>query len=153
MKNIIKVFLILIFVLIIAIGIYIYDCYQPHGEPKGVMWEENPDDFNMLYVKFEGNQSGRLVRALIMKLGAKAEVFADEKKKVPEVIIKDRLNKDTESEIYDAIYQKEDSDELKKYKLELNKINNGIELKHIYNIEFIYGNDGYISQIEISYGE
>ena len=78
---------ILLSILIIAIGMYIYNSSQNSISEAGSQIDaQERQNFNQQWEMYEGKQSGSNVRALISKLASNAKANEDEDSRLPDLV-------------------------------------------------------------------
>lgn len=139
---------ILLAILIIAIGMFIYNSAQATvNDSMTSLSTQEIDAFNNQFVSYEQEQTGSNVKALIGRLIANSNTYIDESAKVPNVIYTagqsgGNINY-TQSDSVDG--------DNSGYVASLGTLRNGIENKHKYWIEFTYGSSGIITDVTILY--
>lgn len=141
---------ILLAILIIAIGMYIYNSAQATiNDSISSMSTQEIEAFNNNFESYKGKQTGSQVSALVGRLIANSNTFQDEPGKVPTFTITKVSNKNTNC--VNAYYNNADPNEQTNYITNLTTVKNGVENKHTYLVEFGYGNSGLIDAITVTY--
>ena len=135
---------ILLSILIIAIGIYIFNSAQGTIDSSlESMSSQEVDAFNSQFTSYQGDeQSGSNVKALMTKLAANYGSYKDEPSKVPSVFV------GTEEKAK-AKYDEVASDSDTTYTSAISQIRNSIVNKHEYKVTMEFGAKGIISKITI----
>lgn len=174
---------ILLAILIIAIGMYIYNSAQSTvNNSMTSMTTQELEAFNSNFTSYEGSQSGSNVKALIGRLIANANTYTDESAKVPGVLYwmsngtegEDAWNGSTDSKLGDsdstwlvkadtkANRAKADKigsslrtkdGSIDEYVNGLSQLRNNITNKHEYWIDFVFNNSGMITLVNISFNQ
>lgn len=140
---------ILISILIIAIGMFIYNSAQSTiNNSMQSMSTQEVQAFNNEFMSFEGKQSGSNIKAMIGTLIANANTYRDEPTKIPGVRF-DKVNNSSESSVLEATVP--DASEPAPYITALNTIRNKVEPKHQYWVTIINQPNGIIDAIIVSY--
>lgn len=170
---------ILLAILIIAIGMYIYNSAQTTIQDAMIsMSTQEIEAFNNQFESYKGKQKGSQINSLIGKLIGNASTYKDEPGKVPTVwcpqigvrnylgpkvsILKENKSIASRplvgeilsdpSEIYPAEYHKVIDDDLQNYTNGLTYLKNHIENKHEYYVSFGFdAKTGILSHIYIGY--
>ncbi len=143
---------ILLAILIIAIGMFIYNSAQSTvNDSMTSLTTQEIDAFNNQFISYEGQQTGSNVKALIGRLVANANTYTEEPGKVPTVTITDQVDSTDSVSGKTAEMTEAGADNVKAYNDSLAAIRNKIEAKHPYWVNFKYGASSIISDIEISY--
>ena len=141
---------ILLSILIIAIGMFIYNSAQSTvNNSLTSMTTQEVDAFNNQFVSYEQEQSGSNVKALIGRLIANSNTYVDESAKVPDVYYNNAGNPDQNVNVNSAIQNTDGSNA--NYVSALSSLRNDIVNKHPYWVEFTYGTSGVITGVTISY--
>jgi hypothetical protein len=140
---------ILISILIIAIGMFIYNSAQSTiNNSMQSMSTQEVQAFNNEFMSFEGKQSGSNIKAMIGTLIANANTYRDEPTKIPGVRF-DKVNNSSESSVLEATVP--DASKPTPYITALNTIRNKVEPKHQYWVTIINQPNGIIDAIIVSY--
>lgn len=144
---------ILLAILIIAIGMFIYNSAQATvNDSMTTLSTQEIDAFNNQFISYEGQQQGSNVKALIGRLVANANTYTEEPGKVPTVTVSDKMDSDGSKQAATVAEMTEAGDDnVQTYVDALGKIRNAAEAKHPYWIEFEYGASGIIDNVIISY--
>lgn len=141
---------ILLAILIIAIGMFIYNSAQSTvNNSMTSMTTQEVDAFNNQFTSYEQKQAGSNVKALIGRLIANSNTYVEESAKVPNVYYFDTGNPHAFSGTSE-IEMNTDGDNAS-YVSDLSTLRNAIENKHPYWISFTYGESGVITEVNISY--
>lgn len=141
---------ILVAVLTVSIGMYVYNSSQTAiiDSMPNVSTQEI-DAFNNQFTVYEGTQAGSNVKALMGRLVANADTYRDEVNKIPGVVV-EQLNED-ESISQITVDPIENEDELNNYIQMLAEIRSNLNTRQEYFVEMTYQDDGTIDYIHISY--
>lgn len=141
---------ILLCILIIAIGMFIYNSAQSTiTDSMTSLSTQEIDAFNNQFTSYEGFQTGSNVKALMGRLIGNADTYRDEPAKVPQVYINQLSN--TIQNNVDATFSLNDAGDPQNYINDLGTIRNRVETKHEYYIEMNFQDNGIIDYIVISY--
>lgn len=141
---------ILLCILIIAIGMFIYNSASSTiTDSLTSMSTQEIDAFNNQFTGYEGAQTGSNVKALMGRLIANADTYRDEPAKVPQVYINQLSN--TKRNNMEAKFSANDAGMPQNYITTLGKIRNSVETKHEYWIEINFQDNGIIDYLIISY--
>ena len=141
---------ILLCILIIAIGMFIYNSAQSTiTDSLTSMSTQEIDAFNNNFTSYEGAQTGSNIKALMGRLIGNADTYRDEPTKIPQVYV-DRLSNTVNNSI-DAQFNVEDAGNTTNYIQQLGTIRNRVETKHEYWVEVTFQDNGIIDYIVISY--
>lgn len=145
-KALIIVGAILVSILIIAIGMYIYSSSTGSIESAiSGMEVHEIDSFNKNWSTYEGKQSGSQIKTLLSKLSANAQTYEEE----PEKIIQADCNATNGG--MEALY--EGDNKIEKYRRNLNKAYAEIQSKHTYYVVLDYQGTALIRKIHICYNK
>ncbi len=141
---------ILLCILIIAIGMFIYNSASSTiTDSMSTLSTQEVDAFNNQFTSYEGKQTGSNVKALMGRLIGNANTYRDEPAKVPQVYV-DQLS-NTVQEVAEATFTLDDAGDPQTYITNLGTIRNRVETKHEYYVEMNYQDNGLIDYIVISY--
>ena len=141
---------ILLSILIIAIGIYVFN--QANSTITSSMTSMNTQEkeaFNNNFTTYQGENSGSNVKALLTRVSANLDTNKDEKDKVPVVIL--RTKEDTATtlgNIMKSLNYTQTADSTN-YAKEVSRIRNRINTKHQYLVDMRIGENGIILAIAI----
>lgn len=139
---------ILLCILIIAIGMFIYNSAQSTiTDSLTSLSTQEVEAFNNQFTSYEGIQTGSNVRALMGRLIANADTYADEPAKIPAVVIDKVTSKDTAAKKTVVTT----AGETQNYIDACGSIRNKVETKHEYYIEINYQKNGLIDVVTITY--
>lgn len=139
---------ILLCILIIAIGMFIYNSAQSTiTDSLTSISTQEVEAFNNQFTSYEGVQTGSNIRALVGRLIANADTYADEPAKIPAVYI-DKTKSTGNTTINQVVVNAGDT---QNYIDNCGKIRNQVETKHEYYVEISYQKNGLIDYITISY--
>ena len=139
---------ILLCILIIAIGMFIYNSAQSTiTDSMSTLSTQEVDAFNNQFTSYEGRQTGSNVKALMGRLIGNANTYRDEPTKVPHVYINQLSN--TQNNNVTAAFNT--AGNTQNYISALGRIRNRVETKHEYYVELTFQNNGLIDYIVISY--
>ena len=144
---------ILLSILIIAIGMFIYTSSQ--GTINDSLTQMNTQEieaFNSQFTIYGGQQTGAKLKSMIGTCIANANTYKEEPEKLPIVDIdkyseKEKQNKNTANRPKNG----GDTEELNTYINTLATIRNKLENKHPYTVNFEYSNNGVLTKIVIKY--
>lgn len=138
---------ILLSILIIAIGMYIYNSSQSSIMGAGdALSSYEVDSFNAQWDVYAGEQPGSNVKTLLGKLVSNAKTYAEEGSRLPDVAYKAKASDSTFCCVESTAGGSNTN------VLGLNKAKNAIEPKHIYTIELVYSTEtSLVSGIIIKY--
>ena len=140
---------ILLAILIIAIGIYIFNSAQGTIDSSlQSMSSQEKDAFNSQFTSYQGDKiSGSNVKALMTKLAANYGSYADEPSKVPSVNFYKKSTNTTAdlTASYDSV-----STSATGYTDDISEIRNATVNKHTYKVEMNFGASGIIEEINIT---
>ena len=143
---------ILLSILIIAIGMFIYNSAQSTiADSITRMSTQEKDSFNNQFTAYEGARTGSQVKALIGVLIANANTFEDEPEKIPVVTVDGGMTVKNISNQVNAANRPSSASNTTDYIADLGKIRNAAEEKHTYWVEMVYGAGGIIDGIIIYY--
>ena len=142
---------ILLSILIIAIGIYVFN--QANSTITGSMSSMNTQEkeaFNNNFTTYQGKQTGSNVKALLTRVAANLDTYQDEKDKVPVIIL--RTKDDTSNTLNSKILKSlnyADTNNASNYAKQISKIRNKINDKHTYTVQIRIGANGLVLGIAI----
>lgn len=140
---------ILISILIIAIGMFIYNSAQSTiNNSMQSMSTQEVQAFNNEFMSFEGKQSGSNIKAMIGTLIANANTYRDEPSKIP-VLYFDQV--DVGEDIMDVKAVVTTAADPSEYIKTLNKIRNKVEPKHQYWVSISNQDNGLIDALIVTY--
>lgn len=141
---------ILLSILIIAIGMYVYSSAQSTiNSSLTQMSSSEKGAFNSTFTGYQGNQTGSQVKALIGDLLTNASTYAEEQAKIVNFDVIDWVSSKNQSPA--SAKQPEKENDTPAYCDSLNAIRNGIENKHTYFVEVNTGTAGVVDQINVYY--
>ena len=139
---------ILLCILIIAIGMFIYNSAQSTiTDSMDSLSTQEIDAFNNQFTSYEGKQTGSNIKALMGRLIGNADTYRDETTKVPFVSINQMYNGDTAGNVATFTTPGNPQD----YIDVCGTIRNRVETKHEYYVELNYQTNGLIDYITITY--
>ncbi len=145
---------ILLSILIIAIGIYVYN--QANSTITSSMSSMNTQEreaFNNQFTSYQGIQTGSQVKALLTRVASNLNTYKDQAEKVPTVILytKDDTNTAigtiTKSTLSGSHYSV--TANATQYTKDVSSIRNKILDKHSYSVNFRFGASGLVMGIAI----
>lgn len=140
---------ILISILIIAIGMFIYNSAQSTiNNSMQSMSTQEVQAFNNEFMSFEGKQSGSNIKAMIGTLIANANTYRDEPSKIP-VLYFDQV--DVSGTIKDIKAVVTTAADPGNYIRDLNRIRNKVEPKHQYWVSISNQDNGLIDALIVTY--
>lgn len=137
-------------VLTVSIGMFVYNSAQTTiTDSLDSISTQEMESFNSMFSRYEGEQTGSNIKALIGRLIANADTYRAEVDKIPGII----YEKKTEDEMIEQVIidHIETEDNLNDYIQNLGMARNEIETKHYYYVEITYQENGLIDYIHISY--
>ena len=147
---------ILLSILIIAIGMYIYSSAQAQVNNSITnMSTSEIEGFNSTFTTYEGVQTGSQVKALLQRLIANANTYKDEFAKIPSISYNTEegkeqgKNHDNAGHVYAVTIEGQTSD----YVNYINALSKGLDLKHSYNVVTTSSTQGVIAGITINYSK
>lgn len=141
---------ILLCILIIAIGMFIYNSAQSTiTDSLTSMSTQEIDAFNNQFVSYEGSQTGSNIKALMGRLIGNADTYRDEPAKIPGVYI-DKINNKTNTK-NNFRAEVPNAGDPSNYINNLGYIRNRVETKHEYWLEINFQDNGIIDYITITY--
>ena len=141
---------ILLCILIIAIGMFIYNSASATiNNSMTSMSTQEIDAFNAQFTSYEGAQTGSQIKALMGRLLGNSDTYRDESSSVPQVYI-DHLSKTNQADAH-AIFLQDNEGDPQDYNDVISTIRNQVETKHTYWVEFSYQTNSLIDYIMISY--
>ena len=145
---------ILLSILIIAIGIFVFNgANSTITDSMTSMSTQEIEAFNNQFLSYDGEQSGSNVKFLIAKLIANANTYKEEPNKIPDVY----PQKDATSSVRLITIN---SQSLENYVSFLSEYRNAVENKHTYKVSFEYTSgtganakkvNGIIARVTIKY--
>ena len=145
---------ILLSILIIAIGIYIFNqANTTITSSMSSMSTQEKDAFNNEFTTYQGQQKGSNVKALLSKVASNLGTFKEEKDKIPVVML--MMKGDAETELANTgnnflkTLNYADTDNASNYTKQISKIRNKIKDKHTYSVNMRIGENGLILAIAI----
>lgn len=142
---------ILLSILIIAIGMFIYTSSQSTiSDSMTQMSTQEIEAFNSQFTIYGGNQTGAKLKSMVGTLIANANTYRDEPAKLPQISV-DQLNVKNHNNSTNGITSGGDEDQLNAYVAVLGDIRNKLENKHMYSVEFEYTNNGILRKIIVHY--
>lgn len=144
---------ILLSILIIAIGMFIYTNAQSTiTDTMTSMSKQEKNAFNSQFTGYDGAQTGSQVKSLIGDLVTNANTYEDEPGKIISLNC-DNLGASQTKKGSDGYVAKAplDSGNTQEYITNLGKMRNAVETKHTYWVELVYGKSGLIEEIQIRY--
>lgn len=143
---------ILLSILIIAIGMYIYNSASSTiTSSVGSMSTQEKDAFNNQFTAYEGAQTGSKVKALIGVLIANSNTYMDEVAKIPSLKVSDGGKMGVKSTNVANADRPKEASNTNNYVTAIGKIRNAAEEKHTYWVEMVYGTSGLVDEIVIYY--
>lgn len=145
---------ILLSILIIAIGIYIFNqANTTITSSMSSMSTQEKDAFNNEFTTYQGQQKGSNVKALLSKVASNLGTFKEEKDKIPVVMLMTKGDAATQLENSGANFFQTlnyaDTDNASKYTTQISKLRNKIKDKHTYSVNMRIGSNGLILAIAI----
>lgn len=141
---------ILLSILIIAIGMYVYSSAQSTiNSSLTQMSSSEKGAFNSTFTGYQGNQTGSQVKALIGDLLTNASTYAEDPAKIVNFTIADKVSPKYEKN--GTANQPNTENNTTDYCNTLNRFRNNIENKHVYWVEVNTGTAGVVDQINVYY--
>lgn len=135
---------ILVCILIIAVGMYIYNTSGTSIQTSvSTLSTSEKEAYNVKYTMYEGEQTGANVKSLVGVLASNVSANEDENTKIPGLYFE--YNK----EFLDSGIP--ENGETTEYLDKLQEIKNNLQNKHKYWVEVNYQKNGLIDYINISY--
>lgn len=142
---------ILLSILIIAIGMYIYTSSQATVmDSMTSISTQEIEAFNSQLTTYTGNQTGSQIKALIQRLSGNAKTYDEEMVKLPLVHYNDDTNG---SAVGSCDTNSPTQGDISAYVADLSWISNHMTLKHTYNVVMDTGKSGLIETITINYNK
>lgn len=146
-KTLIIVGAVLICIMIIAVGMYIYNTSQSSIDVSmTTMSTSEIEAFNARYTIYEGEQTGSNVKSLVGVLISNAKTNSEENTKIPGIYLENKEN--TGDSMNSGLPENGESS---LYINALQDIRQQIDSKHKYWVEVNYQSNGLIDYINISY--
>ena len=140
---------ILLCILIIAIGMYIYNSAESTvTDSMDNLSTQEIEAFNAQFTVYEGVQTGSEIKALMGRLIANADTYAEELAKQPSILVQ-QINGKHEGGGYRRANGS--NSDTTYYIQELSYVKNKVDTKHEYRVDFSYQPNGMIDCITISY--
>lgn len=138
---------ILVAVVTVGVGVFIYNSAQSVvPDALDTITIQEVEAFNNQFTSYEGIQTGSNVRALMGRLIANADTYADEPAKIPAVVI-DKVK--SGGGAANAVVAT--AGETQTYIDTCGSIRNKVETKHEYYVEINYQKNGLLDVITITY--
>ena len=135
---------ILVCILIIAVGMYIYNTSGSSIQASvTTMSTSEIEAYNSKYTMYEGEQTGANIKSLVGVLASNASTNEDENSKIP------GLSLENKKDILDSGIP--ENGETSPYLDSLQEIKQKLENKHRYWVEVSYQKNGLIDYINVSY--
>lgn len=153
---------ILLSILIIAIGMFIYTNAQSTiTDSMTSMSKQEQNAFNSQFTGYDGAQTGSQIKSLIGDLVTNANTFAEEPGKLislncdhlDSADVKKGLGNQTSGNAEYTAVAPDIANATATYIQQLGKMRNAVETKHTYWVELVYGTSGLINTINISYSK
>ena len=139
---------ILLVILIIAIGMFIYQAANEQlTDAVTGMSRNQVNAFNSTFLNYEGTRTGAQVKSLLQELISNANTYADEQSKLPYVYCQQISTKTTS----DCTITANDDGVQKEYIDGLGTLRNRVDQKHEYYIEMNYQENGLVDYVLISF--
>lgn len=142
---------ILLSILIIAIGMFIYNSAQStiQNSMQSLSTQE-VDAFNNEFMSYEGKQQGSNIKSMIGRLISNANTYRDEPTKIPGVRF-DKVSNSNDAGKNEMLAEVPEASVPKPYIDQLNKIRNMVEPKHQYWVTITNQDNGLIDALIVSY--
>ena len=142
---------ILLSILIIAIGMFIFNGAKSTIENSmQSMSTQEVQAFNNEFTGFEGKQTGSNIKALLGTLIANANTYKDEPDKIPAVVF-DKVSVGDNASPTSFVAKVPTAGDPTTYINEINKLRNKVEPKHTYWVTIPYQPNGLVDGAIISY--
>ena len=143
---------ILLSILIIAIGMYIYTSSQSTiSDSMAQMSTQEIEAFNSQFTTYSGKQTGAQLKSLMGKLISNANTYKEEPEKLPVVEVTKYNGSDTNGNTANRPNNAGNDNELQDYINVLSEMRNKMENKHTFTVEFDYTTNGVLTTIHIYY--
>ena len=143
---------ILLCILIIAIGMFIYNSASSTiTDSLTSLSTQEVEAFNNQFTSYEGIQTGSNVKALMGRLIGNANIYRDESNKIPGVVMEELA--EDELIVPTVANPPETENDVQEYIQKLTSNRNSIDSRHEYYVEITYQTDGLIDYIHVSYDE
>ena len=147
---------ILLSILIIAIGMYIYSSAQAQVDSSlTTMSTSEIEGFNSTFTSYQGEQTGSNVKALINRLVANANTYSEEPAKIPAFSYnagqQEDASKNNRDDIDNLAWGVRVEGETAGYLRYLSNVSRGLDLKHKYFVVMTMGSSGVVSGITVNY--
>ena len=144
---------ILLSILIIAIGMYIYTSAQAQvNNSLTNMNTSEIEGFNSTFSSYEGVQTGSSVKALVGRLISNANTYKEEPAKIPSVSYNKGASESGKNSDQDKKYAAVTAENTtSNYVRFLNTITKGLDSKHPYRVVLTMSTEGVIAGITINY--
>ena len=147
---------ILLSILIIAIGMYIYSSAQAQVESSITnMSTSEIEGFNSTFTSYQGEQTGANVKSLINRLVANANTYAEEPAKIPAFSYNtgggEDSSKNNKTDITGQAYIVDVENQTADYLNYLSKVSRGLDAKHKYYVVMTNSTSGILSGITVNY--
>ena len=140
---------ILLSILIIAIGMYVYNSAQSTiNDSLTQMSTSEKNAFNSAFTGYQGNQTGSQVKNLLGDLITNSATYAEETGKIVNINI-NGINQSNSANI--SANRPASTESTNDYVNTLNSVRNAIENKHTYWVEVNQGTAGIVDQINVYY--
>lgn len=143
---------ILLAILIIAIGMFIYNSAQTTiNNSMQSMSTQEIQAFNNEFESYAGKQQGSNIKSLLGRLVANADTYRDEPTKIPAVIFDQQVNNSSDLEDSEKTVNVPPASNPQDYINALNVIKNKVEPKHQYWVTITNQDNGLIDTIFVTY--
>lgn len=110
------------------------------------------EGFNSMFTTYEGEQTGSQVKALLNRLITNSKTYEEDVSRIPSVSYNSSENELNKNELNDKTYYAvANSDLVSNYKVYLDTLSKGIDLKHSYCIVMTMNGDGNVAGITINF--
>ena len=139
---------VLLSILIIAIGIFIFNgANSTITDSMTSMSTQEIEAFNNQFLSYDGKQSGSNVKALIGRLVANANTYKDETGKLP-TFVATKVNADNQG---NTATRPASANNITTYVTALSDIRNKVENKHEFTVSITFATSGIIDTITVTY--
>ena len=139
---------ILLSILIIAIGIFIFNgANSTITDSMTSMSTQEIEAFNNQFLSYDGKQSGSNVKALVGRLVANANTYKDETGKIP-TLVATKVNANNEG---GTATRPTSANDLNTYVSALSDIRTQVESKHEFTVSITFATSGIIDTITVTY--
>ncbi len=140
---------ILLSILIIAIGMYVYTSAQSTiNDSLTKMSSSEKSAFNATFTGYQGKQTGSQIKSLINDLTTNSSTYIEEPAKIVQLEV-DKIN--SKGDTPGKASRPDSANSTDDYIKNLNSIRNQIENKHVYWVDIDMNTEGIVDTISIKY--